>query len=59
MTTQEINFFKKQGFVNFGSIIFSKKECKGLKKIANHIYMSRPIKLSDFIKKLKADIYNI
>lgn len=52
MTTQEINFFKKQGFVNFGSIIFSKKECKELKKIANHIYTSMPIKHPDFIKDL-------
>ena len=50
MTTQEINLFKKQGFVNFGSIIFSKKECKELKKIVNHIYTSMPIKHSDFIK---------
>ena len=50
MTSKEINLFKKQGFVNFGSIIFSKKECKEFKKIANHIYTSMPIEHPDFIK---------
>ena len=50
MTIKEINFFKKQGFVNFGSIIFSKEECKKLKKIVDHICDSTPIEHQDFIK---------
>ena len=50
MTTQEINLFKKQGFVNFGSIIFSKKECNKLKKIVNNIITSMPINHPDLIK---------
>lgn len=50
MTIKKINFFKKQGFVNFGSIIFSKEECKKLKKIVDHICESTPIEHQDFIK---------
>lgn len=50
MTIKEINLFKKQGFVNFGSIIFSKKECKELKEITNHIYSAISTKHPDFIQ---------
>jgi len=50
MTTREINLFKKQGFVNFGSIVFSEKECKELKEITNHIYSAISSKHPDFIQ---------
>ena len=50
MTTREINLFKKQGFVNFGSIVFSEKECKELKEITNHIYSAISTKHPDFIQ---------
>lgn len=50
MTIKEINLFKKQGFVNFGSIVFSEKECKELKEITNHIYSAISTKHPDFIQ---------
>jgi len=52
MTLKKINLFKKQGFVNFGSIIFSKKECKEFKEITNHIYSAISTKHPDFIQDL-------
>ena len=50
MTTQEINLFKKQGFVNFGSIIFSKEEVQDLKNIIVNVYNSLPKNHPDRIK---------